>query len=97
MATKKTTNAVEKMDAVTPVVDKVETKDEPVFTEATTTGVVPYVESSLWTVVEDATMIKTLVMNMPTGAMIMTVSDGKHTMQYVAGIHYDVTTKRFSV
>lgn len=56
------------------------------------------IPSELWHCVEDATGIGTLVMNLPSGCLIMTVIDQKQSaIQYVPGIRYDEASKRFSV
>lgn len=56
------------------------------------------VPSELWHCVEDTTNFGTLAFNLPSGCLIMVIIDqNKPAVQYVPGIHYDETNKRFSV
>lgn len=69
-------------DVPTPTYHKVEVK----------------VPSELWYCVEDATGLGTLALNLPSGCLIMAIVDrDQPAIQYVPGIHYDETNKRFSV
>lgn len=56
------------------------------------------VPSELWHCVEDVTGLGTLAFNLPSGCLIMVIIDqDKPAVQYVPGIHYDETNRRFSV
>lgn len=109
MANKKTTGtAVEKVEASTPVefvaspeqsmepVNKVPSI-APIIADGVTFKTADIVPSSIWNVVENATDMSTFAMNLPSGVMIAVFANDVGSMQYVAGIHYDVTAKRFSV
>ena len=79
------------VEDVTPVVDAhdedVSSKDE-----------VREIPTNIWHSVEHSSRIDTFAMNLPIGCLVMTVIGGsKPVMQYVAGIRYDETSKRFSV
>lgn len=111
MANKKTTGtAVEKVEASTPVevvvspeqnTNTVPAQKVPGVAPTIADGVVftktDIVPSSIWNVVENATDMSTFAMNLPSGVMIAVFANNVGSMQYVAGIHYDVTAKRFSV
>ena len=104
MANKKTTTSVEKIDTVTsyeptdvaaPVHDVVDVA--PVIADGADFKKVDLVRSKIWNTVENSADIATFAMNLPSGVMIAVFANDVASMQYVAGIHYDVTAKRFSV
>ena len=79
------------VEDVTPVAD---TYDEDVSSK----DKVREIPTNIWHSVEHSSHIDTFAMNLPIGCLIMTViGDSKPVMQYVAGIRYDETNKRFSV
>lgn len=56
------------------------------------------IPTNIWHPVEHSSHIDTFAMNLPIGCLIMSViGDSKPVMQYIAGIRYDETNKRFSV
>lgn len=104
MANKKTTTSVEKVDTVTsfePNSDTTSVRDvvgvAPIIADEVTFKEADIMPSSIWNVVENATDMSTFAMNLPSGVMIAVFANDVGSMQYVAGIHYDVTAKRFSV
>lgn len=88
MANKKTTTAA--VDASPEIANDIPTPTHHKVEEK--------IPSKLWYCVEDATGIGTMALNLPSGCLIMAVVDkNQPALQYIPGIHYDETNKRFSV